>query len=656
MKRICILVLGLSLALFACGGEAEDKNDTPPSTEAATEIVADPTPVVAVATEVPLSMVAQQERIGGTGTIADFEWSPDGRWIAAAGGAGVLLYDMTAMDAEPRLLPMVGGATLVAFSSDSRRVAAANGTAETGAEVTQYVYLFDVNSGTQLARASTGDDRVTCLNFSFDNLFLLGCLFQEVRVWDASDLSVEDAFAAARRPTVADMNTTNSRVAFYDGAGNLQLVNRFTEDTLTISLGTDQPPTLLNFINENREIVVGGEFIDLRIYNARSGELVYSDAQRQLLSAYVNRRGQLVASSLDGAYLYDLKDYTELVRFNLPRGYPSPNGGLIAVRQPETIQIYDGRLVRLGELRFSIIDRTPYYSHSRNFLAGYRRGGDRLYVIDPQTLRLLRVVTHEGRISGDSAAISSDGSLYAVLPVGGPLYIWDTQPWQLLYTFEYSERAVALAISPDNNAIAIAAGGGEPSLRILETQTGRELIRRTLDLTPNNIAYMPDGDLILVVADREVVLIDATSGQTRYTLDLAGHILPVGWMFTPDQQRLILFGGDGGVGESWINFYDLNQDFQLLDSINGLHRFAVTGVVVSANGDFMYTVGRDTFLNQWDYPSLTLIAEDNIFLDEMGGMVALNDEATELLTLTERGVMQRWRLSLERPEAMRAQQ
>ncbi len=99
---------------------------------------------------------------------------------------------------------------------------------------------------------------------------------------------------------------------------------------------------------------------------------------------------------------------------------------------------------------------------------------------------------------------------------------------------------------------------------------------------------------------------------------------------------------------AWINFYDVEDEYALLSSINGSHRFAVTGVALSEDGDFMYTVGRDTFLNQWDFPTRTLIAESNIFLDEMGGIVALNPTATELLTVTERGVMQRWLMGPER--------
>lgn len=647
LYRLALLGL-LLVAVVACGGGTDDDTE-PGATQAPTDDVMQGTLAPDQSAEdVPLVMTARQARIGGTGTVADFEWSLNGQWLAAAGGAGVLIYDMTDFSLPPRVLEMQGGAQLVTFSPDSTRVAAANGPVVTGEAVTQFVYVFNVQSGELIARAPTGTERVSDLSFGPDNLFIIGGLFQEVRMWNASNMEVADSLPAGRKPTATTLSSNNALVAFYDGTGNVEIVNRISGDILTIPLPSaqGQGPSILHFINGNQQLLVAGEYNDLTIFDVFTGDVVYTDNQRPV-DGYVNSVNQLVASASNRAYVFDLQTLEDVASFDLSRGYPSPDGSRVAVRELENISIYDARPVRIGSLRFTIVDRTPFYSAGRNLVAGYRRGGDRLYVIDPTTLNLLRVVVHQGRIAGDSAAISPDGSMYAVLPTGGPLRVWDTQPWELLAEFPYEGRAIAMAISPDNRQIVVASGGGEPSLRVLDAATGREVTRRQLTLDPNTITFAPADNLIVVVGDRAVVLVDAETGQTRYELDLNGHILPGGGYFLPDASQFLLFGGDGGAAESWINFYD-TRDYELIASINGLHRFAVTGIAASTDGEFMYTVGRDTFLNQWDLPSRTLVAESNIFLDEMGGIVALNDAATELLTVTERGVMQSWVMGPER--------
>lgn len=642
------LFITVLLLLVACGGNDDtndETNNTTPLPTADVNVQATPTPDPSE--DIALAMTAHQVNLGATGSVADFKWSSNSRYLALAGGAGVLIYDMLRLDDKPRLFPMQGGASLVAFSPNNRHIAAANGPVVTGEDVTQFVYMFDLASGDVLGRAGTGTERVSDLAFSPDSLFLLGGLFQEVRVWNASNLDIVDALPAQRKPTAVAMSVNNSLVAYYDAIGNIQIANRLNGNLMSIPLTATEGPSYVRFVNNGQQLLVVGEFSDLRLYDVTTGELAYTDTQRPI-NAYVNSANQLVVSAADSAYLFDLKTHEIVTTFDLPRGYPSPDGSLIALRQPEAIKLYDARMVRLGTLRFSMIDRTPYYSAGRNFVLGYRRGGDRLYVIDPSSLELLRVVTHGGRISGDAAAISLDGSLYAVLPIGGPLHVWDTQPWEEVGAFPYEGRATTMAIAPDNTHIAITIGGRTPLLHVLDAATGEVIVEVALTIDPNQIMYTPVGTHILALGDQAVVLLNATTGEEAMSLDLGGHRLPSGALYTPDNAHLLVYGGDGGERDAWINFYDVADDFELDETINGFHRYSVSSIAIDQTGVFMYTVGRDTILNQWDLPSRTLIAQSNIFLDEMAGIVPMNSDATDLLTVTERGVIQIWELGPER--------
>lgn len=646
-KRTTIIFFLLMSLLLACEADSDDDESSVATATPAPAVNATEAPTEAPDSDPQPILTAQQLQVVGSGTVAETEWSPTGRYLAAAGGAGVLLYDSADFRLAPRLLPVLGGAAIIEFSPDGSRIAVANGQVDSSGGVLQFVALFDVETGSEIATIPTGSERVSDLEFSPDGTLLAGGLFQEVRIWDGTDLSVVNGLPAARKPTVVAIAEDNQRIAFYDGAGDIVVLPRDAPDNpLVITLNTDQGPTVMAFINDDQELMIGGEFLNITIYNATDGSIVY-EADQMVLNPQMQGNQFLFGADASSTFIIDLAAREDVLRVDVPRGDASPTRELVAARQVEFVEIYDADgVVVVAQMPFLIIDQPPFYVAETGFLAGYRLGDDNLLVFDVNDFTVIDTITHPGRILGRNAALSPDGTRYAALSVDDTLQVYDTATLNIVSEFVHEPRSSGLAISPDNQQLATIESGLSATVRVWNIADGALILESQLSLAPELVYYTPTGTL-LVIGGQEAAVIDAPTGDVITTFGYDNHRLPVGAVFTPSGDRLLIYGGDGGRNEAWITAYDVRNGYQLVESVNGFHRFSITGVAFSADGSTMYTVGEDTFLNQWDADSLAFIDQIEIFVDEMNGIVALNDDATQLLTVTERGVVQVWELGAE---------
>lgn len=125
-------------------------------------------------------------------------------------------------------------------------------------------------------------------------------------------------------------------------------------------------------------------------------------------------------------------------------------------------------------------------------------------------------------------AFSPGGEWFAAASQDGRVTIWDSARGEILRTLlSHSDVLRSVAISPQGNLIA--AGGRDGAVLAIDAVTGRALADfPTYTSAVNCVRFSPDGhQLAVAIGDwmshgrGEVVLLDATSGQTIANLDCA---------------------------------------------------------------------------------------------------------------------------------------
>jgi WD40 repeat protein len=478
-----------------------------------------------------------------TGQVTALLFSPDCQSIAASGTESVKVWSLKTgqecFSPEKQLTDCQG----IAFSHDSRRLAAAYG--EWGKEVPSSVgggaLVWDVSTGKVIWHVAGYKDRATSVAFSADGQRLAtACADGTLKVLDAAK-GVELISFSDYACVWGAIFSADGRTLISGGASKVVRIWNVAKDKHLLKLDQKRPVYKVAISPDKQRLAIAcGDWNVLRKYIPSVS--VYDIKSNQVLFRVEEEaRGIFgIAFSSDGRYL------------------------ATASGQPTFVKVWDAT------------------------------NGKQLAVLNG----------HGSKISACTVAFSPDGKRLASAGGGasasdsGELRVWDWETGKEVLSIKTKAFGIyCIAFSPDGRFLAGASAEGV--VRLWDTHTGGEFLTlRGFGYSALCLAFSPDGRSLVAgcgwsggARPCEIKVWDLTKGQESFTL--RGHSSSIfSVAFSPDGLRLASASGawhSKTPGE--VKIWDLTsgQDlFTLRD-----HQGPVYAVAYSSDGRCLATCSED---------------------------------------------------------------
>lgn len=542
-------------------------------------------------------VMTQPELILGTGALYDAAFSPDGRYIATAGTAGVFLWDVKTGEVQRRYLGHTARVMDVAFSADGAYI------------------------------ASGGWDKT-------------------VRVWDTATCEPVMVYPTTDRIAAVAMSPDNQQIVAVCGDQKIHQIRFPIGEPIRIIEGYGDSSSKALFFNHGRWFLTGGGA--MRLWDAATGEL---------LTYWVGFRGHFASIAIppDETMVLGGLDFSAAKAWNLFTGEMvidldylggfvravdfSPDGRMFLTGvekqaayggNPAGVVLWDTKTqkeIRRFAANESGIYAAEFSPDGRTVMALVNQSHIRLHDVESGDL----IRKFEGEQSISDAAFSPDGRWVATGHGDSQVILWDADTGHTVWKYTSNGPVNSLDYSPDGKAILL--GTEACCLTEIDAGTGQEINNlRDFYYAFYAVAYSPDGRYWLasngesfmqathaVLYDREtkeIVRLFGDVGTNRICFVTFSPdydwILTVGrfTMYTGETDEYGPISRDFGGFKKW-DWHDgrLDTVYPITSTDWTSYPPWVYAAVYSPESDMIATAGDDGVACLWKYNVLHMIQQ-----------------------------------------------
>jgi WD40 repeat protein len=448
-------------------------------------------------------------------------YSADGRLLTGAGAIdAVRVWDAASGRVVRRFSRLVstpeqnGIADSVALSSDGRSIALGD---------SGITFICAVSDGHVLRKLSITDKRgeleaVTPLTFAASDRFLITAVGEDrVRIWDTqAGWSARDLQCKLNSELVSTSATTLATACADGTVRTWELPTGRELHRVAVSNGQ---PRSVALSRNGRWLAARSTDRAIHVWNTATGSAQWSrrrgDQPGHNHVEFTPDERYLLATTDDALILLDAESGRESRRLRLsPAGFAiSPDGKSLALAYDDGVRIVDfaSEKDRFAYPRPGVIRALAFAPDGKTLAVA----ADELHRWDIATRREHHVVS-TGQLSVNSLRYSGDGTtLFAISK--GEVRAWEPRTGRQVQSFRGGIReATSLAVSPNDQLIAVGGYGGEVALH--RTDSGETVRKIGTAAQTFVIEFSPDGKTLATVGGGKLIFLwDIQNGRELRT-------------------------------------------------------------------------------------------------------------------------------------------
>ena len=573
----------------------------------------------------------------GKGSIKQIAYSPNGRHLAAAGSAGIWIYDMAIHHEVALLTESTGRISGVAFSPDGSTIVSGYNDGS--------ILVWDVKTGKRKQALPTEQEWVSSVAFSPDGKIIASggaCMEglcpgitlldsqtgEQLKSFGGGDTTLSVCFSPDGKTLASSGDEWDSNIRLWDVQTGELLKTLKKRTAFEDFEGRDVNSVV--FSPDGNMIASGSGNGTIRLWNAHTSEFIkYLEGHTKSVNSVVfsPNGNTLISTGEDGVCLWDVNtgEYIEEVQVPAVSAAFSPDGKTcaiasetgISVRNAHTFQYLKSLTRNIGsedKFRGKDIGSIGSVAFSPNGNTIVSCGGNNIHLWDSGTNQFLKTLIGHTE-SVNSVVLSPDGETIVSVSDDGTIRLWNVNTRKPLKTLmAHADSVNSVVFSSDGETIASA--GNDRTIRLWNANTGKLLRTLTGHIeNVNTVAFSPDGKTIAsgsgklvylggredsgTCVGQEIRLWNANTGELIKTL--TGHTSVVNSVvFSPDGNtiasgsgHLMGYEGKASAGEE-VRLWNANTGELIKTLIE--HKEVVSSVAFSPDGNLI--VSGDWY--DWD--------------------------------------------------------